>query len=236
VAAARAELVRRLEAAIRRRVPTVRTLPAAAREAQEEVLGQAAGQLGPDALEAANRVFVDLYSDADALDAIVAAVPDLGSGNPREIKRFVNLFRFYTFIAQQDRLRGGQAPTGQEVAKLAILAIRWPHLLNDFAKPMGADGRTVLAYLEARARDRPGPVAPASGDGPPESADEPGTAAAAGLGAGPVGPGAWRDALVEAGLVRQGEGAPPGEPSWSEQLRRFLASEPGIAAAAERLL
>jgi KAP family P-loop domain/NB-ARC domain len=154
----RMDLVRRIEDAIRRDSPTVETLPEAARRAQDAVLGgQAAEALLPESLEAANRVFVEFYSDADSRDAIVAALPALDSANPREIKRFINLFRFYTFIAQQDRLRNVPAPDGREIAKLAVLAIRWPHLLNALGARLATeDAPTALALLERQARAESG--------------------------------------------------------------------------------
>jgi hypothetical protein len=154
---ARAERVRALEAAIRRRSPTTETLAAAALEAQEEVLPGAAGNLRPETSEAANRVLVELYSDDEARSAILAGVPGLASDNPREIKRFVNLFRFYRFIAQQQQLRGLPAVGGAEIGKLAVLAIRWPHLLAVLARGNlaqweqgdGIDGVTLPASLHA---------------------------------------------------------------------------------------
>jgi hypothetical protein len=158
----RMDLVRRIEDAIRKESPTVEDLPEAARRAQRQLRsigggGPAPGTLLPETLEAANRMFVELYSDADSRDAIVAALPGLDSSNPREIKRFINLFRFYTFIAQQDRLRDVPAPDGPEIAKLAVLAIRWPHLLNALGTRLATDGApTALAHLERVARTEAG--------------------------------------------------------------------------------
>jgi hypothetical protein len=151
----RMDLVRRIEHEIRRQSPTVDSLPEAARRAQDAVLAAPAGAvLIPETLEAANRVFVELYSDADSRDAILAAIPMLDSSSPREIKRFINLFRFYTFIAQQYRLRNEPAPDGPEIAKLAVLAIRWPHLLNALGSRLAGEGPpTALAHLEAQARE-----------------------------------------------------------------------------------
>jgi hypothetical protein len=151
----RVELVRAVEEAILRRQPTVKTLPAVARAAQDEVFGEDEGPLRPETLEAANRIFIELYSDADARDAIIDVIPALNSSNPREIKRFINLFRFYTFIVQQYRLRGEAAPTGPEIAKLAVLAIRWPHLLNMLGEKTDDGLSTVLGYLEKQARSDP---------------------------------------------------------------------------------
>jgi len=204
--ALRMDLVRRIEHEIRRRSPTVDSLPEVARQAQDAVIAAPAGAvLIPETLEAANRVFVELYSDAASRDAILATVPMLDSSSPREIKRFINLFRFYTFIAQQYRLRNEPAPDGPEIAKLAVLAIRWPHLLNALGTRLTGKGApTVLAHLETHAR---------GGEGQRD---------------------AWNGALAAAGLDGAEPDSP--EHAWGVELRRFLASGPAIAAASERLL
>jgi hypothetical protein len=152
--ALRMDLVRRIEHEIRGQSPTVDGLPEAARRAQDAVIASApTDPLVPETLEAANRVFVELYSDADSRDAILATIPMLDSSSPREVKRFINLFRFYSFIAQQYRLRNEPAPDGPEIAKLAVLAIRWPQLLNALGTRLAGEGTpTALAQLEAQAR------------------------------------------------------------------------------------
>jgi hypothetical protein len=215
----RMELVRRIEDAIRSGTPSVETLALAARQAQEKIVPEVpAGMLLPEALEAANRVFVELYSDADSRDAIVDALPKLDSANPREIKRFINLFRFYSFVAQQDRLRGAPAPDGPEIAKLAVLAIRWPHLLNALGARLPIDGApSVLTHLEGHARGGANGAA-AEADGKPDT---------------------WEEALATAGLADGTIAAgTPGDADhlWIDDLRGFLASEPSIAKASERLL
>ena len=63
------------------------------------------------------------------MQAIVAAVGDKLDRNPREIKRFVNVFRFYVFIRQERNPDGLRTPeTLIQVAKLAVLTIRWPQM------------------------------------------------------------------------------------------------------------
>ncbi|HEY3505642.1 MAG TPA: P-loop NTPase fold protein [Actinocatenispora sp.] len=120
--------VAEIAAAIRRGRPTdAETLRAASLGAQRLVLGRGE-PLAPETLAAAEQVFAERYSDRDAKAAILAALPSLGTGNPRELKRYVNLFRFTTFLAERVRLRGAPAPDGPAVAKLAAFAIRWPHL------------------------------------------------------------------------------------------------------------
>lgn len=144
--------VEELTAAIRRSRPTgPDALRAAAVAAQRDVL-ERSGPLAPETLAAAERIFTESYSDRDARAAILAALPALGTGNPRELKRYVNLFRFYTFLAERERLRGAPAPDAPAVAKLAAFAIRWPYLVA-----MPGTGRPgLLPALEAATGDDEG--------------------------------------------------------------------------------
>jgi KAP family P-loop domain/Putative peptidoglycan binding domain len=208
------ELVDRLEAAIRRRTPTAPRLAQLARQAQDEVLEVERSELIPATIEAANRVFADLYSDANARQAIEQGALLLDSQNPREIKRYVNLFRFYTFIVQQRRLHaspGDDLPAvvdPLQISKLAVLAIRWPQLLNALGRTLAKQDSTALAYLEGQAR-------------------------ATGGAAGP-GNAAWMTALVTAQLARAGSGVE--ETGWPAQLEHFLREDPAIAETALALL
>ncbi len=207
--AARANRVRELEAAIRRRSPTAQTVSTAALQAQAEVLDTTASQLLPEAAEAANRVFVELYSDNEARAAILAGVPGLASDNPREIKRFVNLFRFYSFISQQHQLQGRPPTSAAQIAKLAVLAIRWPSLLAVIGLRDADNRATALGYLEESLR------AELAGD---TEFDD-----------------AWYKALCRVGLMPDGDDRQLYQ-AWAQQFRGFLATEPSIAAAAERML
>jgi hypothetical protein len=75
------------------------------------------------------------------------------SRNPREIKRFVNVFRFYSLIQIRRELRGLPAPRYDQIGKLAVLAVRWPQLLGMLgAAVSGQDARTRLMVLEEGAR------------------------------------------------------------------------------------
>ncbi|WP_239157452.1 KAP family P-loop NTPase fold protein [Actinocatenispora thailandica] len=121
-------------------------LRAAALDAQRTVLG-IDGEPAPETLAAAERVFAERYSDRDAAEPIRAALPSLGTGNPREIKRYVNLFRFYTFLAERLRLRGAAVPEPASIAKLAAFTIRWPQLVSAPATATAI----ALAELESAA-------------------------------------------------------------------------------------
>ncbi len=89
-------------------------------------------------------------SDPEVKEVIAYASQHLHR-NPREIKRFVNLFRFFTMIYAERKLEGLPTPTSlHEVAKLAVLGIRWPGFLSALAVPAGGAGdRTVFELLEA---------------------------------------------------------------------------------------
>lgn len=144
--------VRQAEELIRRQNPTLESLTETVRQVAEHfrVDSGLADRNPPEhvqglVLTAADRVFADLYSDSTAYDAIKAVLPALRSANPREVKRYVNLFRFYSFITFRARIHG-TAPDDRQLAKLAALAIRWPDLL-------GTLGNSVILERMEKAAD-----------------------------------------------------------------------------------
>lgn len=145
VPAPRAEADGRLENAIWSLSPTIDTLDEATRNAQR-TLGAGASE----AARAADRIFDELYSDENAYLAIEAALPALGLTNPREVKRCLNVFRFYSFVTYRRHLAGKPRPSDECVAKLAALTVRWPHLLSALTRETHP-GATVLDRLEKAA-------------------------------------------------------------------------------------
>jgi V8-like Glu-specific endopeptidase len=145
-------LVRQLASVIRTRRPTVRGLPELALQVQGELVAAAGVREPlPETRAAVEAVFKDIYRDEDAADALAAALPGLGGTTPREIKRYLNLFRFYTFIVELQRFEGAEPPSSEQVAKLAALAIRWPQLVSAIGG-VGTDGEHPLAGLEEASR------------------------------------------------------------------------------------
>jgi hypothetical protein len=70
-----------------------------------EVQGQLVPTAGvqeplPETKSAMDLVFKDIYRDEDAAEVLAAALPGLGETTPREIKGYLNLFRYYTFIVE----------------------------------------------------------------------------------------------------------------------------------------
>jgi hypothetical protein len=87
-------------------------------------------------------------------NAIQSGIELLGPRNPRQVKRFVNLFRFYAFIETMRSLNATNGETAAElgdIAKVAALAIRWPSLVSTLTRKV--DGHDMLEALETTASD-----------------------------------------------------------------------------------
>jgi KAP family P-loop domain len=99
--------------------------------------------------KAARLEFADRFDDRTARDMLLRFAKDL-SGNPREIKRFVNVFRFYAYIDFWRRTQGLETPGLDGAGKLARLAIGWPSLLSTLATDVSVNGdsATLLQTLE----------------------------------------------------------------------------------------
>jgi hypothetical protein len=102
--------------------------------------------------KAARLEFADRFDDGTARDMLLRFARDL-SGNPREIKRFVNVFRFYAYIDFWRRTQGLETPGLDGAGKLARLAIGWPSLLSTLATDVSVNGTSgpLLQALEATA-------------------------------------------------------------------------------------
>jgi hypothetical protein len=84
--------------------------------------------------EVARRLTID---DPEVKEAIAYAAPSLHA-NPREIKRFVNVFRFLVMIHTERAFEGlATTATLDQLAKLALVSTRWPELMSRLAKPVG---------------------------------------------------------------------------------------------------
>jgi hypothetical protein len=68
------------------------------------------------------------------------------SGNPREFKRFLNLFRFYANLQITRELSPFPAPSLEQLAKITMLVVRWPHLIREFTAQ--SETASAVATLE----------------------------------------------------------------------------------------
>jgi hypothetical protein len=84
--------------------------------------------------------------DAEVKRAIKYAAAYLDA-NPREIKRFVNVFRFLVMIHTERSIEGLTTTASlEQLAKLALVSTRWPELMSTLARPSGAE--TIFELLE----------------------------------------------------------------------------------------
>ncbi len=157
-------------------------------------------------------VFSSFYRDSDpTIQSILGEeIRHLPDATPREVKRLLNLFRFYAFVAARSRLLRAdssetQRSTLEKVAHLAGFILRWPQLLNlvstpapELAEPRKGEHQDErppnrLEQLEAAAEDY----------------EE------------------WAAALEASGLIST-SGEETGVPALADDLRAFLREGPEI--------
>jgi hypothetical protein len=137
--------------AAKRRLETSQSLEEAV-ELAGEVAAEAKGNSGAAAEREAVRQIVEerLSRDNPEVQRVISYAARFLDPNPREIKRFVNVFRFFVMIQTERKLAGLPTPGGLiDLAKLAVVNVRWPSLMAMLAQPAGtADGKTVFELLE----------------------------------------------------------------------------------------
>jgi hypothetical protein len=109
------------------------------------------------AAEAGKRVYARTFTERDpVISDFVKEVAELVDGNPRQIKRYVNVFRFYSTLRyglQADgRATASELPSDKVLAKFVALTIQWPHAMDCLrVKSCLSAGKMVsrLEYLEA---------------------------------------------------------------------------------------
>jgi hypothetical protein len=124
-----------------------------------EIVAQAAPEKQKAAAEAGKRVYAQTFSERDPVIAdFVQECADLVDGNPRQIKRYVNVFRFYSTLRYGLRADGlakaEELPSDKMLAKFVALSIQWPHAMDCLRgrHHVESDGRAVsrLEFLEGK--------------------------------------------------------------------------------------
>ena len=137
-------------------------------EAASSSLDEAIGTVGAPTSSAAEREarrrIVDrrMSLDSPEIEGIVEyAAHNLEPPNPREMKRFVNVFRFLVMIHTERALAGLPTTASlKEIAKLALISTRWPSLIAALAGETVPGGEaTVFELMEA-----PGETTPRRGE------------------------------------------------------------------------
>ena len=84
------------------------------------------------------------------------------SNNPRDVKRFVNLFRFYYFLRAAREARNESVPSLDQMCRWIILSLRWPEVVRWFRRPLSGSNHadssplTVLEGMGASCQDLKG--------------------------------------------------------------------------------
>jgi KAP family P-loop domain len=110
-----------------------------------------------EVVQAATEVFDSRFRPTNPeVNAVVSSeLSVLPVVNGREVKRFVNLFRFYAVIGVRRRLQGYESATIGEAATLATLASRWPDIVGVAIDPeaLTALRNSSLARGKAKGSD-----------------------------------------------------------------------------------
>lgn len=108
-----------------------------------EALRQQDGIPAETVIRAATTVFDARFktTDLEVRRVMLDGLESLPGLNAREVKRFINLFRFYAVIGIRRRLAGFESATIREAATLAAIASQWPDVVGLAAGP------AVLAAL-----------------------------------------------------------------------------------------
>jgi KAP family P-loop domain/Putative peptidoglycan binding domain len=143
------ERVDEYRAKIQKRRPSIDAMERSSLRELRRLADGSSDPRDPALIRALEEEFSEALTDSDpGVQAIIRRHASDLSRNPREIKRFINVFRFYALIQYRRKVRGLPAPTYQQVGKLAVLAVRWPHLLSVFGRPSAVTDGNVLSHLE----------------------------------------------------------------------------------------
>jgi hypothetical protein len=139
-------------------------------EKSNKVLAEVPLEKRRAAAEATKRAYAEAFVERDPLmGKFVKEVAQLVDGNPRQIKRYVNVFRFYSTLRHSLQVDGvatqEELPSDEMMAKFVALSVHWPHAMDCLrkkdAKASEANGRkvTLLESLESESRKTPAEVA-----------------------------------------------------------------------------
>jgi hypothetical protein len=126
----------------------------------EKILAEAPAEQRRAAAEASKRVYARAFTERDpAIADFVNEVAELVDGNPRQIKRYVNVFRFYSTLRHSLRVDGTlkpeELPSDKMLAKFVAMSIQWPHAVDCLR--LKRDGKaTMLSVLEEQSRKTDG--------------------------------------------------------------------------------
>lgn len=131
------------------------------RAKSDNILAKVTDEEREAAKEASLRAYGETFSERDpAIAKFVNDVAELVDANPRQVKRYVNVFRFYStlrFTLEQPRgpVPKDKLPSDEMLAKFVAMSIQWPHAMDCLRAKncLDANGNVVsrLEFLEWKA-------------------------------------------------------------------------------------
>ena len=67
---------------------------------------------------------------------VIKSAPEF-SRNPREIKRFINMFRFILFLNAVKESRGEPCATHDQIRRWIVLSLKWPEVVRWIRRSFG---------------------------------------------------------------------------------------------------
>jgi hypothetical protein len=85
---------------------------------------------------------IEKFSDEnEEIRRVVSKATTYFRGNPRELKRFVNAFRFNYFLWWAHRAQGFRSPTLDQLLRWTVLSLRWPEVVRWLRRSGGNEWR-----------------------------------------------------------------------------------------------
>lgn len=93
---------------------------------------------------------IEKFNDQNPeLQKVISAASLYFRGNPRELKRFINAFRFQYFLWWAQRAQGLSVPTLDQLRRWTVLSMKWPEVVRWLRRSGGSEWR---ASAEAGAK------------------------------------------------------------------------------------
>ena len=94
---------------------------------------------------------IEKFNDQNPeIKRVIAAATSYFRGNPRELKRFINAFRFQYFLWWAQRAQGLDVPTLDQLRRWTVLSMKWPEVVRWLRRSGGSEWR---ASAEANLKD-----------------------------------------------------------------------------------
>ncbi|MDQ6829041.1 MAG: KAP family NTPase, partial [Gemmatimonadota bacterium] len=104
----------------------------------ESLENQPIAELARPYKEVIDQGIAQFTDDNEEVRQMIGRAASYFRGNPRELKRFVNLFRFEYFLWWARRSQQLDAPTLDQLLKWTVLSMKWPELVRWLRRGNGA--------------------------------------------------------------------------------------------------